>query len=192
MKGKKLWKNWRKSNWKWKTALLEKEQKAQFNSFRAFRREEEYWRLNSRSTWLKVGDWNTSFFHKQCRVKLYQKHISEISSLYGETFKGISQIKQVAEIHFQNLYREYGSSDSDLTCEFLSNVSYMVSEEENDELMKPFSEQEIIDVIWSMEPDKAPGPDGFSFHFHRVCWTIIKKDLLRMIKAFRLKAKVGG
>ena len=31
----------------------------------------------------------------------------------------------------------------------------MVSEEENDELMKPFSEQEIIDVIWSMELDKA-------------------------------------
>ena len=31
-------------------ALMEKEQKAQFNSFRAFRREEEYWRLKSRST----------------------------------------------------------------------------------------------------------------------------------------------
>ena len=41
----------------------------------------------------------------------------------------------------------------------------MVSEEENVELMKPFSEEEIIDVIWSMEPDKALGPDGFSFHF---------------------------
>ena len=67
-----------------------------------------------------------------------------------------------------------------------------MSEEENVELMKPFSEQEIIDVIWSMEPDKAPGPDRFSFHFYRVCWTVIKKDLLRMIKEFQLKAKVGG
>ena len=42
----------------------------------------------------------------------------------------------------------------------------MVNKEENDELMKPFSEQEIIDVIWSMEPDKASGPDDFSFHFY--------------------------
>ena len=43
---------------------LEKEQRAQLCSFRAFRREEEYWRLKSRSTWLLAGDMNTYFFHK--------------------------------------------------------------------------------------------------------------------------------
>ena len=70
-----------------------------------------------------------------------------MSSQSGETFKGISQIKQVAEVHFQKLYKEDGSSNPDLTSEFLSNIPCLVSEEENDELMKPFSEQEIIDVI---------------------------------------------
>ena len=58
--------------------------------------------------------------------------------------------------------------------------------------MEPFTEEEIIDVIWSMESDKVPGPDGFSFQFYRVCWTVTKKDLLRMIKDFQLKAKIGG
>ena len=58
--------------------------------------------------------------------------------------------------------------------------------------MKPFTEEEIIDVIWSMEPDNALGSDEFSFHFYRVCWTVIRKDLLMMIKAFQLKAKIGG
>ena len=43
-----------------------------------------------------------------------------------------------------------------------------------------------------MEPDKAPGPDGFSIHFYRVCWPVIKQDLLRMITSFLRKAKVGG
>ena len=71
----------------------------------------------------------------------------------------------MAEVHFQNLFREDGSSNSELTSDFLDNIPCMVSEEENLELMKPFSEEEIIDVIWSMEPDKAPGPDGFSFIF---------------------------
>ena len=98
--------------------------------------------------------------------------------MFGESAKGISQIKQMAEVHFQNLLREDGFSNSDLTSDFLSNIPCLVSEEENDELMKPFSEQEIIDVIWSMEPDKAPSPDGFSFHFYRVCWTLIRKYLL--------------
>ena len=58
--------------------------------------------------------------------------------------------------------------------------------------MKPFMEEKINDVIWSMESDKAPGPDRFSFHFYRLCWTIIREYLLRMIKAFQLKSKVGG
>ena len=52
--------------------------------------------------------------------------------------------------------------------------------------------EDIIDVIWSIELGKAPRPDGFSFQFYRVCWTVIKKDLLRMIKALQLKAKIGG
>ena len=80
--------------------------------------------------------------------------------------KGFSQIKQLAKAHFQKLYREDGSSNSYYNSDFLSNIPSLVSEEENDELMKPFSEQEIIDVIWDMEPDKAPGPNGFSFHFY--------------------------
>ena len=42
-----------------------------------------------------------------------------------------------------------------------------------------------------MEPNKAPGPDGFSIHFYRVCWNYIKFDLLRMISTFLSKAKVG-
>jgi hypothetical protein len=43
-----------------------------------------------------------------------------------------------------------------------------------------------------MEPNKAPRRDGFSIQFYRACWEIIKIDLLRMIKAFQQRAKVGG
>ena len=32
----------------------------------------------------------------------------------------------------------------------------------------------------------------FSFHFYRVCWIVIRKYLLMMVKAFQLKSKVGG
>ena len=109
--------------------LLEKEQRAQFCSFRAFRREEEYWRLKSMSTWLLAGDRNTSFFHKQCRARISQNQILKIANHCGEYFTGISQIKQVVEAHFQNLFCEYGSSDSDIKSNFLSNIPCLVSEE---------------------------------------------------------------
>jgi len=43
-----------------------------------------------------------------------------------------------------------------------------------------------------MEPDKAPGPDGFSIHFYRLCWELIKTDILRMIHGFLRKENIGG
>jgi hypothetical protein len=67
-----------------------------------------------------------------------------------------------------------------------------VSKEDNETLMKPFTEEEINNAIWSMELDKSPGPDDFSINFYRNCWEIIKIDLIRMIKAFQQKDKVGG
>ena len=49
-----------------------------------------------------------------------------------------------------------------------------------------------MEVIWAMELDKALGPNGFSFHFYRASWNIIKSYLIRMVSAFHKKAKVGG
>ena len=73
-----------------------------------------------------------------------------------------------------------------MSAEFSENVPSLVSSEDNEDLMKPFTKQEILDVIWDMEPDKALGPDGFSVHFYRV-WNIIKLDLIHMVLGFQKK-----
>ena len=135
---------------------MEKEQQAQLNAFRALRKEEEYWRLKSHSIWLQAGDINTSFFHRKYRARLSHNHISEISSLDGNFFKGQSQTTQATEIHFQGLFSETGLKENDLNSELLSNSPSLVSKETNGELMEPFTEEVIIDVGWSMEPNKSP------------------------------------
>ena len=50
----------------------------------------------------------------------------------------------------------------------------------------------MVDFIWDMELDKALGPVGFSIHFYRLCWNVIKFNLLQMISSFLKKSKVGG
>ena len=76
---------------------------------------------------------------------------------------------EVAKSHFQGLFSETRLKENDLNSEFLSNIASLVSKETNGQLMELFTEEEIIDVIWSMESDKALGLDGFSFQFYRVC-----------------------
>eukprot|EP00253_Pinus_taeda_P002768 PITA_02768 len=172
------------------THELEKEQVSQLASFSAFRKEEEFWRLKSLSLWLKASDQNTTFFHRQFRARLSWNHISKTTSTDGTVAKGLSQVKEAAKTHFQQLYTKDGTGDEEISNDFLSQIPSLVNEENNSNLMKPFTEEEINNVIWDTEPDKAPGLDGFSAHFYRACWTIIKSDLLRMAKIKPLLSKL--
>ena len=94
--------------------------------------------------------------------------------------------------HFQNLLSaEKDGSEEDIA-EFLTNIPHLVSTDDNNTLLSPVMEEEISNIVWSMEPEKSPRPDGFSIHFYRKCWELIKPDLLRMVQGFMRKAKVGG
>jgi hypothetical protein len=43
-----------------------------------------------------------------------------------------------------------------------------------------FSDKEIRRTIVEIAPEKSPGPDGFIGIFYRVCWDIIKHDVVAM------------
>ena len=141
---------------------------------------------------MKSGDKNTSYFHRQFRARLSRNHISEITTFEGVICKGNDQIKVVVVSHFQTLYNKGNEGSKEDISEFLSNIPLMVNIDDNITLTKKIIEEDINNVIWSMEPDKAPGPDGFSIHFYRICWDIIKVNLVIMIKGFLQKANMGG
>jgi hypothetical protein len=171
---------------------LEKEQAIQCKTYRSFRNEEEYWRLKSRSLWLESGDRNTSCFHYQFKARLSRNHISDITTNDGNICKGIDQIKAAAVSHFHHLYSKENDDNEEGNKEFLKNIPTLVTKEDNTTLLSPTNEEEISKIIWSMAPDKAPGLDGFTIHFYRICWNINKSDLIRMIKGFLQKSKLGG
>eukprot|EP00253_Pinus_taeda_P024453 PITA_24453 len=171
---------------------LAQEKSAQKNVYCSFRKEEEYWRLKSRSLWLNSGDRNTSYFHKQCRARLSRNHIAEITSSSGQVFKGFAQIQEAATNHFRKLLSAERNGEEEDELDFLSVIPSLVSEEANASLTRPATEEEITNIVWLTDPDKALGPDGFSIHFYRICWETIKFDLFRMIRGVLKKAKMGG
>jgi hypothetical protein len=74
----------------------------------------------------------------------------------------------------------------------LDNIPDLISEHDNTQLVKEISEEEIIKAVWEMDPDKAPGPDGFPIRFYRHFWAIIKRDLKKMLNYTLQKQKLGG
>ncbi|RVW25228.1 Transposon TX1 uncharacterized 149 kDa protein [Vitis vinifera] len=59
-----------------------------------------------------------------------------------------------------------------------------ISEESASRLYSLFSEKEIFNVIFQLDRDKAPEPDGFTIAVFQDCWDVIKEDLVRVFAEF--------
>eukprot|EP00253_Pinus_taeda_P016135 PITA_16135 len=144
-----------------------------------------------KEAWVKPISGSPSFVWEK-KLKATKNHISEIKTADGKIRQGFTQVKEATNSHFRKLYSEDPQDNKEETTYFLSNIPHLIKPEDNASLISEATEEEIIKVIWSMESDKAPGPDGFTIHFYKVCWNIIKVDLQKMIKGFMRKAKIGG
>jgi hypothetical protein len=47
--------------------------------------------------------------------------------------------------------------------------------------LNPVTEIEVKDALFSMDPYKAPGPDGFQPVFFRNYWKIVSKDVWTLV-----------
>ena len=85
--------------------------------------------------------------------------------------------------------REVSSSSLNNLCDDLVDLSHiislvnpLVSDDMNEELCKPFTDQEICDALFQMRPLKAPGPDGFPARFFQRNWGLIKEDIVKVVQ----------
>jgi hypothetical protein len=51
-------------------------------------------------------------------------------------------------------------------------------------LSQPFTLYKVKKIIVSCNPNKPPGPDGFSFQFYQSCWDLISDDVMSLVHAF--------
>ena len=59
-----------------------------------------------------------------------------------------------------------------------------VSNEDNDQLLRPIQDLEIKEVVFQIDKYKALGSDGFGATFFEDYWHIIHKDVCQEIKIF--------
>jgi mannosylglycoprotein endo-beta-mannosidase len=59
-----------------------------------------------------------------------------------------------------------------------------ITEEDANWVERPIEEDEVRNVVFNMNEDKAPGPDGFSFAFYQACWEVVRSDVMDTITYF--------
>eukprot|EP00253_Pinus_taeda_P035972 PITA_35972 len=157
--------------------------------YKQHKEEEEELRQKFRCLWLKDGDKNTSFFHNSLKIMRATNHIERIM-IEGRELRDQEEIKEAAFNHFSALVTADPQPVDSV--DFLSAIENKITADQNNELDKEVTIEEIEWSIFSMAQDKAPGPDGFIVTFYRTHWEIIKKDFVRMVKNFFSKSKLGN
>ena len=104
---------------------------------RATRQEEEELRLKSKQLWLKGGDSNIGYFHKQSKGRLSSNTIRELYDRNGNEIDGNEAVKWHIVHHFKNIYTNRDETDPFSQAKILSVIPLKISDDENEELMKP-------------------------------------------------------
>ena len=118
--------------------------------------------------------------------------IKELKDKDGKRMVEQEEMKTHIFHHFKDIYMEKDETNPLAQADLLSGIPPLISEYDNKDLSKPIIYFEIKDAIWSLQVDKAPGPDEFTIIFYRAAWDIIKEDLDRMINWMRKRTRLGG
>ncbi|KAH1074288.1 hypothetical protein J1N35_026616 [Gossypium stocksii] len=81
---------------------------------------------------------------------------------------------RLAVRHFDSLFL---ASDTDADEQLLGMVENRISLNMNDELIKPYTKEELVAAVKDMAALKAPGIDGFSAVFFQKYWHIVGAEV---------------
>jgi hypothetical protein len=81
---------------------------------------------------------------------------------------------------YKSLFGQSERSDVGINFDF----PVRVSEDENEDLTKSFSFEEIKGIVFSLAHNKSPGPDGFPGEFYQFFWDLIKVSLKNFFDDF--------
>lgn len=72
----------------------------------------------------------------------------------------------------------------------MREVQNTITESQNSSLMEDVRPEEVKYALFSINPDKVPGLDGFTPGFYQKCWPIIGKDVVKAVKKFFSEGKL--
>ncbi|GJS48548.1 hypothetical protein Tco_0598669 [Tanacetum coccineum] len=159
---------------------LWEEEAAYLQDFNAIIVKERFLMQKAKVEWLKLGDANTTYFHKIVKSQASRNHIDTVMTSNGDCVNG-DQVPSAFINHYMDfLGQQEITSDfnvSELFCNQIpTNVAY--------NMVRDVSNQEVHKAIFCMGDNKASGPNGYSASFFKEAWDIISGDVIKAVKEF--------
>ncbi|XP_074291245.1 uncharacterized protein LOC141618020 [Silene latifolia] len=163
-------------------SLMEAEKSAAQNYATLHKAQMSFLRQKAKVEWLKEGDENTGFFHRYIKARHMHNKVLRITDLHGNNHTDPVLI----ENSFLEYYQELLGSSKITTPVHVPTVrkGNLVTDAHVTILLKPVTDDEIKNCVFSIPSTKAPGPDGYSSQFFKDAWPIIGADICAAIQDF--------
>ncbi|PPS10808.1 hypothetical protein GOBAR_AA09834 [Gossypium barbadense] len=138
---------------------------------------EAKWCLEHNFEEVVLSNWNSFDGNIPDKLRFMgQQLILRLEREDGSRVSTNEEMLQLASRYFENLFTASSSGDD---VRLLGLVDKRISNDMNEELLKPFMEEDILHDVKSMPPLKAPGIDGFSTIFFQNYWHIVGPEVSR-------------
>ncbi|KAJ6849156.1 uncharacterized protein M6B38_270760 [Iris pallida] len=145
------------------------------------RHETRFWSQKARIQWDLGGDKNSKFFYDCVRQMRNSLTIHQIRGVDGVEVRGHSDISTAALTYFSRLFeKDRIVAEAGL----LGVIPQLIEVEDNNELIKSISRDEVEAAVKALSNDSASGPDGFSGGFYDACWDTVGSDVVNCMEAF--------
>jgi len=139
--------------------------------------EDSYWKQRAKQHWLRGADANTRFYHRYASARKKKNSLSRLMNSAGDWVEGEAMRPVVLE-YYEQIFHSGGSV---LHEAFFSSIATRVSQADNELLLRPFASEEVKAALFSMFPDKAPGPDGMNPGFFQHYWDVVGVDVTAFV-----------
>ena len=107
--------------------------------------------------------------------------ISELIDEYGLPRTTPGELVEHVRKFYDGLY-ECDQTDLSKQNFFLDHINTKLSDQQNGNLQVNLSEYKIETAINQTAKGKAPGPEGLSIKFYIHCWSIVKHEVIDMLR----------
>lgn len=92
-----------------------------------------------------------------------------------------NDLGRVADEYFKTLY---ALEDGGFQVDELKEIPQRLSAEQNEELPKEVSVEEVKKATFNINPNKCPVPNGMNGHFYQQFWESLGAELTEMVRSF--------
>ncbi|KAM5549757.1 hypothetical protein ABKV19_000925 [Rosa sericea] len=143
--------------------------------------QEKFWAEKARVRWVREGDRNSCYFHTLAKIRRARSSITSLR-IGNDLVDDVNILRDHVVQHFTSAFSDDGNIDDTGLVENL--IPSMVSDSENCSLLAIPSAEDVKNVVFSMNVDSAPGPDGYTGHFFQASWDVVGLDVVRAVRSF--------